>query len=66
MPTVTARTRVLVDRALSAATGADFVSTGFRNGRPATLPDFEHTGVHRTARRGRPQSRARRAPPGVG
>ncbi|MFC9330406.1 NAD(P)/FAD-dependent oxidoreductase [Kitasatospora sp. NPDC057015] len=48
LPTVTARTRVLVNWALNAATGADFVSTGFQNGRPATLPDFEHTDVYRT------------------
>ncbi|MGW9451406.1 NAD(P)/FAD-dependent oxidoreductase [Streptomyces sp. NPDC055632] len=49
LPTVTARTRVLVNWALNATTGSDFVSTGFQKGRPATLPDFEHTDVYRQA-----------------
>ncbi|WP_201261199.1 hypothetical protein [Embleya scabrispora] len=49
LPTVTAGTRVLVNWALNATTGSDFVSTGFQSGRRATLPDFEHTDVYRRA-----------------
>ncbi|MFC1438501.1 NAD(P)/FAD-dependent oxidoreductase [Streptacidiphilus sp. N1-10] len=46
LPTVTARTRVLVNWALNSVTGDDFVRTGFQQGRPATLQDFEHTDVY--------------------
>ena len=44
LPTTTARTRDAVNWTLNALTGEDFVSTGFQQGRPATLPDFEHVG----------------------
>ncbi|GJF33194.1 oxidoreductase [Kitasatospora sp. NE20-6] len=44
LPTVTARTRVLVNWLLNATTGDDFVRTGLQQGRPATIPDFEPTG----------------------
>lgn len=46
LPTFTARTRVLVNWALNAAAGDDFVRTGFQQGRPASLQDFEHTDVY--------------------
>ncbi|MFD4752144.1 NAD(P)/FAD-dependent oxidoreductase [Streptomyces sp. NPDC058426] len=46
LPTLTARARVLVNWTLKAATGDDFVSTGFQRGRPATLPQFEHAELY--------------------
>jgi NADH dehydrogenase len=42
------RTRVLVNWALNATAGDDFVRTGFQQGRPATLQDFEHTSGYLT------------------
>lgn len=48
LPTLTARTRVLVNWALNAAAGDDFVRTGFQAGRPARLQDFEETGAYLT------------------
>ncbi|MFD4789629.1 NAD(P)/FAD-dependent oxidoreductase [Streptomyces sp. NPDC058459] len=48
LPTLTARSRVLVNWTLHATTGDDFVSTGFQRGRPATLPRFEHIDQYRT------------------
>ncbi|MFE3046535.1 NAD(P)/FAD-dependent oxidoreductase [Streptomyces albidoflavus] len=47
LPTLTARARVAVNWTLNALTGEDFVSTGFQQGRPATLPDFEHMDLYR-------------------
>ncbi|NED81422.1 NAD(P)/FAD-dependent oxidoreductase, partial [Streptomyces sp. SID11233] len=52
LPTLTARTRVLVNWTLKATTGDDFVSTGFQRGRPATLPHFEHTELYEGAKKG--------------
>ncbi|MEU8139774.1 NAD(P)/FAD-dependent oxidoreductase [Streptodolium elevatio] len=49
LPTVTARTRVLVNWALNAAAGDDFVRTGFQAGRAARLQDFELTDAYMTA-----------------
>ncbi|MDI2131124.1 NAD(P)/FAD-dependent oxidoreductase [Yinghuangia seranimata] len=46
LPTVTARTRVLVNWALNATAGDDFVRTGFQTGRPARLQDFEQTDAY--------------------
>ncbi|GHH67694.1 oxidoreductase [Kitasatospora indigofera] len=45
LPTLTARARVLTNWALNATTGDDFVRTGFQEGRPATLQDFERVGA---------------------
>jgi NADH:ubiquinone reductase (H+-translocating) len=49
LPTLTARTRVLLNWGLNASTGDDFVSTDFQDGRPATLPSFEHTDLYQNA-----------------
>ncbi|MCF2532391.1 NAD(P)/FAD-dependent oxidoreductase [Yinghuangia soli] len=49
LPTVTARTRVLVNWALNATAGDDFVRTGFQAGRPARLQDFEETNAFLTS-----------------
>ncbi|GAA4975385.1 NAD(P)/FAD-dependent oxidoreductase [Yinghuangia aomiensis] len=46
LPTMTARTRVMVNWALNAAAGDDFVRTGFQTGRPARLQDFEYTDAY--------------------
>ncbi|NUU20743.1 MAG: FAD-dependent oxidoreductase [Streptomycetaceae bacterium] len=46
LPTITARTRVLVNWALNATAGDDFVRTGFQTGRPARLQDFENTDAY--------------------
>ncbi|WP_411072522.1 NAD(P)/FAD-dependent oxidoreductase [Streptomyces sp. cmx-4-25] len=48
LPTVAARTRVLVNWGINALTGEDFVSTGFQDGRPDTLPSFERTDLYPT------------------
>ncbi|HSA53722.1 MAG TPA: NAD(P)/FAD-dependent oxidoreductase [Yinghuangia sp.] len=61
LPTVTARTRVLVNWALNATAGDDFVRTGFQAGRPARLQDFEQTEAYlstdQIAHHERPQAR---------
>lgn len=49
LPTLTARTRVLANWGLNLATGDDFVSTDFQEGRPATLPSFEHIDLYQDA-----------------
>jgi hypothetical protein len=49
LPTLTARARVLLNWGLNASTGDGFVSTDFQDGRPATLPAFEHTDLYQNA-----------------
>ncbi|MDX3054311.1 FAD-dependent oxidoreductase [Streptomyces sp. NE06-03E] len=52
LPTVTARTRVLANWGINTLTGDDFVSTGFQDGRPATLPSFERLDLYHAPQSG--------------